>query len=127
MRKSSLTSIVLNSDTIDEARRAGINLWHEALVGKTMILLAPEELKNDDFRGLLNNETFYKRIYALGVDEAHLIYFWGSKFRLQFRQIGFLRARLPCHTNGRTRAVVITATLRTGAPKTTICEDRCQA
>jgi hypothetical protein len=54
MRKVKLAAIVINSDTIDEARQAGRNLWEEACTGITAILLSPEELKSREFGNLLD-------------------------------------------------------------------------
>jgi len=61
-----------------------------------MKLVSPEELKSSEF-GTLDNETFSGRVYAMGVDEVHLLYFWGADFRPRFRQIGFVQARLSGH------------------------------
>ena len=102
MQKSSLTSIVLNLDTIDEAWQVDKNLWCEVLLNKTIILLAPEQLKKDQFQDLLHVKTFYKHIYTLRVDEAHLIYFWGARLQPLPHQLGFLQAHLPSHSNSRT-------------------------
>ena len=122
MQKVKLAAIVFNSDTVDEARRAGRNLWEEARTKFTMVLLSPEELKSKEFSNLLDSKEFYGRIFALGVDEVHLLYFWGAAFRTRFRQIGFVRARLPCHANGNTPIIATTATLRAGAPMESVCQ-----
>ena len=102
MQKVGLTAIVINSDTIDAARKVGRRLWEEARSKMTMILVSPEELKSKECSGLLDAQEFCKRIYALGVDEAHLLYFWGADFRPRFCQIGHIRARLPSHGSMRT-------------------------
>ena len=39
-----LTAIVINSDSIDAARKEGRNLWEEARSKVTMIIVSPEEL-----------------------------------------------------------------------------------
>src|SRR5882762_3560385 len=38
-----------------------------------MILVSPEELKSKECGVLLDTQVFYNRVYALGVDEAHLL------------------------------------------------------
>ena len=88
-RQAGLTAIVINADTIEAARKVGRKLWEEARSKVTMILVSPEELKSNDFRDLLEIKVFWKRIYAMGVDEVHLLYFWGAGFRTRFRQFGF--------------------------------------
>lgn len=122
MEKAGLKTIILNSDTIDEGRRTGRKLWEEARSHVTMILLSPELLASSDFSGLLDAKEFWARIFVMGVDEAHLLYFWGASFRVCFRQIGFMRARLPSQGQSRTPLIAVTATLRAGAPMRTICE-----
>ena len=121
MQKAGLTAIVINSDAIDAARRVGRRLWEEARSKVTMILVSPEELKSKECGVLLDTQVFYNRVYALGVDKAHLLYFWGADFRPRFRQIGYIRARLPSHGSMRTVLVAVTATLRAGRPKDCIC------
>ena len=39
-----LTTVVINSDSIDAARKEGQNLWEEARSKVTMIIVSPEEL-----------------------------------------------------------------------------------
>lgn len=122
MEKAGLTTLILNSDTIDEARRNGRKLWEEARSKVTMILLAPEQLASSEFTSLLDSKEFWARIFAMGVDEAHLLYFWGALFRKCFRQIGLMRARLPSQDQSQTPLVALTATLRAGAPLRAICK-----
>lgn len=57
MQKVKLTAIVINSDTVDEAQKAGQNLWEEARTKFTMILLSPEELKSKEFSNLLESSA----------------------------------------------------------------------
>jgi superfamily II DNA helicase RecQ len=121
MSKASLSTIVINSDTIDAARKQGQNLWVKAHSKITMVLVSPEELKSDEFCDLLDTDEFLKRVYALGVDEAHLLYFWGASFCPRYRQIGYMWARLPSQGGERTVLMALTATLRGGALKQCIC------
>jgi superfamily II DNA helicase RecQ len=112
MHNAGLATIVINADKIADARKARKNIWEEARAKITMVLVSPEELKSSEFSTLLDNETFSGRVYAMGVDEVHLLYFWGADFRPRFRQIGFVRARLPGHNGARIVLVALTATLR---------------
>ena len=84
MHNAGLATIVINTDTIAAARKARKNIWEEARVKITMVLVSPEELKSSEFGTLLDNETFSGRVYAMGVDEVH-------------HQIGFVRAWLLGH------------------------------
>jgi superfamily II DNA helicase RecQ len=87
-----------------------------------MVMVSPEELASRDFSQLLGVKEFWDRIFTLGVDEAHLLYFWGALFRPLYRRIGHLRERLPMRRGRKTRLVALTATLREGAPKDCICK-----
>ncbi|KAF7973928.1 hypothetical protein HWV62_13990 [Athelia sp. TMB] len=121
MRKVGLRCVVINEDTIDEARKCGRNLWQEVRTDIAVILMSPELLTSLDFAHLLDRNEFWSRIFAMGVDEAHLLYFWGVDFRKSFRNIGLMRERLPSKGDSQTPLVAITATLRTGTPMQTIC------
>ena len=57
MHKAGLTAIVINSDTIDAARRVGRHLWEEARLNVTMVLVSPEELKSKECSDLLDAEV----------------------------------------------------------------------
>jgi superfamily II DNA helicase RecQ len=87
-----------------------------------MVMVSPEELASKDFSKLLGVNEFWDHIFALGVDEAHLLYFWGAQFRTISRRIGFLRERLPLRCGRKTRLLALTATLREGAPMDCICK-----
>ncbi|KAL0062956.1 hypothetical protein AAF712_010177 [Marasmius tenuissimus] len=108
----------LNSDVINKAVNSGMEteVWAEAKKSR-IILLSPELLNSKTVREQLE---FYKedsalqaRISLLVVDEAHLIYEWGKRFRKAFSQIGHTRNRLH---NTRLRLLLLTATLRDGKP-----------
>ena len=103
MQKAGLKCLVINEDTIAEGRKCGRNLWEEARTMITVILLSLELLTSSDFEHLLGREEFWARIVAMGVDEAHLLYFWSAEFRKCYRHIGLMRARLPSKGNSRRR------------------------
>jgi superfamily II DNA helicase RecQ len=75
MQKAGLTAIIINSDTLDAARKVCRRLWEEAHSKGTVILISPEELKSKEFRDLLDTDAFWERVYAMGVEEVHLMYF----------------------------------------------------
>lgn len=82
-----------------------------------MILISPEQLKSQAYASALGNPSFHRRIYALSVDEVHLLLTWGKSFRQPFRQIGLARSRLPDNTV----LIAMTATMRGGQALDTIC------
>ncbi|KAI0349330.1 hypothetical protein OH77DRAFT_1415283, partial [Trametes cingulata] len=118
--KAGLSPLVINSDTVDRARRSSqsVDLWSRAASPDIrVILLAPEQLKTKGYASLMENESFQARIVALAVDEAHLVDAWGNpSFRPAFKQIGLARARLAA----RTITIALTGTLRAGAPTLTV-------
>lgn len=81
-----------------------------------MVLMSPEELSNPEFFRLLDDTVFYQRIFSMGLDEVHLLYWWGKAFRPCFRQLGRVRARLPVRQGKSVPIVALTATLRVGEP-----------
>ncbi|KAF8872740.1 P-loop containing nucleoside triphosphate hydrolase protein, partial [Infundibulicybe gibba] len=112
-----LKTLVINADTYSEGIKNGKDVWVEAYEKYTMILLSPEQLINRGFSQLLENQAFLKRVYAMGVDEVHLLYWWGKSLRPCFRHLGHIRARLPAQLDGsRIPLVAVTATLRVGEP-----------
>jgi hypothetical protein len=114
MHKSGLATLVINADTNHEAHKTGRNLWAEAREKVIFILISPEQMRTPGFFRLLNDPVFEARICVLGVDECHLIYWWGQKLRPDFRQICLIRSRLPIRGDMRIPVVGVTATLRVG-------------
>jgi superfamily II DNA helicase RecQ len=112
---------VINSDTVDVARRAKRNIWQESVKHFTMVMVSPEELASKDFSRLSGVKEFWDRIFALGVDEAHLLSFLGALFQTVYHRIGFLCERLPLRCGRRTRLLALSATLREGVPMDCIC------
>ena len=82
-----------------------------------MILLSPEQLVSKGFESLLRCPAFTARVCVLGLDETHALDTWGASFRKSYRQIGFMRARMP----SRVRIITSSATVRAGATKSNIC------
>jgi hypothetical protein len=116
MIKLGLKSLVINSDTYSDAQQNGRDLWDEVREGFTMVLLSPEELASRGFFKLLEDARFSDHISSLGVDEVHLIYWWGKSLRPAFRRLGNVRARLPLKNGQRVPVLGITATLHVGEP-----------
>ena len=115
MEKFGLKALVINSDTSTVARASYRNLWDEARTQPNMLLLSPEELQNPLCSKLLDESSeFYKRVCMLGVDELHLLYQWGRRFRKAFSQIGNIRARLPLIRGRPISVITVTATFRKG-------------
>lgn len=94
MAKLGVPALTINSDTVAAARIRKEDLWIRARAGIAMLILGPEQLISQGFRDLLAFEPFYNRVCALGVDEIHLLVYWGQTFRKAFLQIGFMRSRL---------------------------------
>ena len=109
-----LRTMVINADTIAQARTTQQNLWLEARTDPDVILLSPEELGSRECFHLLNNHSFTARMCILGIDELHLLYWWGKSFRPAFQQIGVIRARLPLRDGRQIPIIGISATLREG-------------
>ncbi|KAJ6550499.1 P-loop containing nucleoside triphosphate hydrolase protein [Mycena sp. CBHHK59/15] len=93
MAKIGVAALTINSDTVAASRLCNIDLWNSAREGISMLILGPEQLISKGFRDLLAFEPFYDRVCALGVDEIHLLVYWGLTFRKPFAQIGHMRSR----------------------------------
>jgi superfamily II DNA helicase RecQ len=94
MAKLGIPALTINSDTVAAARMCNEDFWVKARAGIAMLILGPEQFISKGFRDLLAFEPFYDRVCVLGVDEIHLLVYWGNTFRKAFQQIGFMRARL---------------------------------
>ncbi|TFY73239.1 hypothetical protein EWM64_g10772, partial [Hericium alpestre] len=88
-------ALAINAQKLDEARKTGKNLWHDARDGISIILLSPEQLISCTFEDLIQDPAFSACIFFIGVDEIQLLDIWGANFRKAFQQIGFIRACLP--------------------------------
>ncbi|KAF8185693.1 P-loop containing nucleoside triphosphate hydrolase protein [Pholiota molesta] len=103
-----LTAKAVNGVTKAEEDKKGSNIWQLVESKITVILLSPEMLTSPGFGQLLDSKKFQARLYAMAIDEVHLLATWGDKFRPAFRQIGFMRARFAKHIV----AFAMTATLQ---------------
>jgi superfamily II DNA helicase RecQ len=117
-----LQTMVINADTTAQAQTTKRNLWYEAQTDPDIILLSPEELGSWECFQLLNNLAFSSRVCILGIDEFHLLYWWGKSFRPAYQQIGVIRARLPLRGGHQIPIMGISATLREGPPMESIHE-----
>ena len=90
-----IDSSLINAVTKMEMEWDGKHIWKHVETDTTVLLVSPEMLATPGFQQLLQTNKFKNRIYALIVDEIHLLSSWGAGFRPLFQQIGFLRARFP--------------------------------
>lgn len=111
-----LSTVVINTDTVNAARTNKLDLWASARTSKSIIILAPGQLSSDGFASLVKDPTFAARLCVFNVDETHLICSW-SGFRPSFLDIGKVRARLP----GSPVLIALTATLLPGTQITSVC------
>ncbi|KAL0956775.1 hypothetical protein HGRIS_002895 [Hohenbuehelia grisea] len=87
--------MVINSDTREEAfRLRKEQLWESARTYPNIAIAGLEQLTSKDFEKALNDPGFYKRTCGVGFDEVHLLNSWGSSFRKDFQQMGFLKHRM---------------------------------
>ncbi|KAJ7573715.1 P-loop containing nucleoside triphosphate hydrolase protein [Mycena floridula] len=121
--KYDLVGLVINAETYQAALldpNNRVDLWEKARNDEkiSMLIISPEQLVSDHFRKMLNDESYWTRVCALGVDEVHLVVPWGAQFRQPFRQIALARSRLP----DTAVLIVLTATMRTGLPFQSVCK-----
>ena len=108
MKAFGLTAVAVNSTTKSEVDAEGGNIWKHVESETTVILISPEMLSTPGFGTLINSKIFQARLFAIAVDEVHLLWTWGEEFRPAYRQIGFIRARF----SKRVRMLAMTATLQ---------------
>ncbi|TFY74886.1 hypothetical protein EWM64_g9127 [Hericium alpestre] len=118
MRKLGLDTLAINAITVHNARLKNEDLWAKARTGISMLMMSSEQLIGKPCSDLLNNSAFWQRVVGLGIDELHLLSWWGKSFRKAFMQIGLMCARLPADV------VVIgtSATIAVGKPYEDICK-----
>ena len=87
MEDAKLTTVIINSDTVEMARKENRSLFSEACTHKAMVLVSPELLKSKGFQQVLDNTQFQNCILFMAVDKAHLLNSWGKTFQKAFEQI----------------------------------------
>ncbi|KAJ6503102.1 P-loop containing nucleoside triphosphate hydrolase protein [Mycena vulgaris] len=113
MTSVGLDALAINSSTREEALRLrNEELWVTARKSVNVIIAGPEQLKSDQFEKALRDEKFFDRCCGTGFDEVHLLNTWGARFRQDFSQMGFVKARM---TEKHNPWILTTATLRHGA------------
>jgi superfamily II DNA helicase RecQ len=115
MENINLKTLVINSDTINDAHLLSRDLWEDAATKPQLVFLAPEQLISKGCTKLLNGD-FSLRVCALVVDEAHLLNTWGKSFRKAYQQIGWVRSRLQSVV-----LLALTATMRGGEHINNVC------
>jgi hypothetical protein len=114
MSKVGLDVIAINSSTRDEAsRHLQEELWVTAQSQGNIIVAGPEQLKTKEFEKTVIDDVFWARTCGLGFDEVHLLNVWGPRFRKDFLQMGFVKARL---NDTHCPWILTSATIRDGAP-----------
>ncbi|KAJ7845242.1 P-loop containing nucleoside triphosphate hydrolase protein [Mycena olivaceomarginata] len=109
-----LSALAVNSNTCDEAQISrNEDLWITVRTGVNVVIAGPEQLKSDKFEKALRDDAFFNRICGVGFDEVHLLNIWGPRFRKDFLQMGFVKARM---TEKHNPWILTTATLRHGDP-----------
>jgi hypothetical protein len=117
LAKIGLNATALHAKAVQSAVENGRNLFEEIRKGEwPYICLSPEMLLSREFDKVLRDGTFQSNIFAVCVDEAHVINQWGNAFRLDYNLIGLLRARLPSWVV----FIAVTATLAPGDPVTSV-------
>lgn len=73
MSEFGLTAKAVNAATKAEAVAKGLNIWDIVANDIAVIFVSPEMLATPGFEGLLQRKTFQKHVYALIMDEVHLL------------------------------------------------------
>ncbi|KAJ7720543.1 P-loop containing nucleoside triphosphate hydrolase protein [Mycena metata] len=114
MESVGLSALAINSNTCGEAMTLrNEDLWVTARKDVNVLVAGPEQLKSDNFAKALADEHFFNRCCGVGFDEIHLLNVWGPRFRQDFLQMGFIKARM---TEEHNPWILTTATLRDGDP-----------
>ncbi|KAJ7480358.1 P-loop containing nucleoside triphosphate hydrolase protein [Mycena galericulata] len=115
-----LSALAINSTTCAEAlTMRDEDLWLTARKGVNVVVAGPEQLKSDKFELALRDDMFFNRCCGVGFDEVHLLNVWGPRFRQDFLQMGFVKARM---TEKHNPWILTTTTLRDGAPYDNVVE-----
>lgn len=73
MKAFGLTAVAVNSTTKSEVDAEGGNIWKHVESETTVILISPEMLSTPGFGTLINSKIFQARLFAIAVDEVHLL------------------------------------------------------
>lgn len=91
-----IPAVAINEDTIRRASDQSRDLFEEVLEGKfALVIVSPEMLTGHRFGQLIRSPNFQKWLSLVFIDECHLVEEQGAEFRLCYKSIGELRARLP--------------------------------
>jgi superfamily II DNA helicase RecQ len=96
MSRFGLRARAVNSSITKEEHQKlelGTDIWHEVDKNFSIIFVSPEMLTTPGFGCLIDSKVFQKRLFAIGVDEAHLLCSCDLQFRPAFKEIGFIRSR----------------------------------
>ncbi|KAF5328077.1 hypothetical protein D9619_013641 [Psilocybe cf. subviscida] len=95
MSRFGLQARAVNTITKEEHQKLelGTDIWDEVDENFSVIFVSPEMLTSPGFGRLIDSKVFQKRLFAIGVDEVHLLCSWGLQFRPAFKEIGFIRSR----------------------------------
>ena len=82
-----ISAVAINEDNNDQS------LFRDLEKGRTNLCYASPEclLRNNDFKKLFRSEKFRKRLLAVVVDEAHVIFSWAKEFRRDYAELKQLR------------------------------------
>ncbi|KAJ7770956.1 hypothetical protein B0H14DRAFT_3590558 [Mycena olivaceomarginata] len=120
LEKLTVPALAYCSETVSEARKAGVNLTGQIMECKwNVICVDPEHLREKAWRQIPAANKFRANLVYGCVDEAHLMREWGAVFRPLFKHIGrFFRGSCPS-----TMAVIaLSATIQPGAAFDGVCE-----
>ncbi|TFK57843.1 P-loop containing nucleoside triphosphate hydrolase protein [Pluteus cervinus] len=118
LNKMGVAALTINSITVKEPTESEPSIWTAAKTDPAVILVSPEMLSTDPFRTLLAKTEFRSRLFAIVIDEIHLLTTWGETFRPTYEQIAYVRERIPSSVN----FIGLTATLRPGEHMDGICK-----
>ncbi|KAJ7348670.1 hypothetical protein DFH08DRAFT_652373, partial [Mycena albidolilacea] len=89
LEKLTVPALAYCSETVSEARKAGVNLTGQIMECKwNVICVDPEHLREKAWRQIPAADKFRANLVYGCVDEAHLMREWGAVFRPLFKHIG---------------------------------------
>ncbi|KAJ7771894.1 hypothetical protein B0H14DRAFT_2632364 [Mycena olivaceomarginata] len=97
LEKLTVPALAYCSESVSEARKAGVNLTGQIMECKwNVICVDPEHLREKAWRQIPAADKFRANLVYGCVDEAHLMREWGAVFRPLFKHIGrFFRGSCP--------------------------------